>query len=295
MSEAVKPKETSYQYGREYQDAMLGYYYESKVASETNTEYLRVQLAHRLVDDYALPRLGGRRAEDVTFVDVGCSVGLFAIEFSKRGFAAYGVDFDPVALEIAERLNQEEGAGARFLRMDIADWSLEAPIDVALCFDIFEHLHDDEIGALLNSLRRKMSPRGSLVFHTLPQQYDYLFWDAGRGLIRFPTALRPFRRMRPHRFTRLVEVYAALRDLRSMCRRGGGRPHREAIKMDDHCNPLTRGRLEDILARAGYEVVHMDSGFLGDSQLDPRDRAEFHGQPVTHRSLYGVAAPKPAA
>ena len=78
-------------------------------------------------------------------------------------------------------------------------------------------------------------------------------------------------------------------DLVSLAR--GGSTHRESIKMDAHCNPLTRGRLEDILARAGYEVIFMESGFLGEVQLDPRDREYFHNQPATHRSLSGVAIP----
>ena len=47
-----------------------------------------------------------------------------------------------------------------------------------------------------------------------------------------------------------------------------------------------------ILERQGYEILSMSTGFLGESQLDPRDREHFHRQPVTHRSLFGVAAPK---
>lgn len=62
--------------------------------------------------------------------------------------------------------------------------------------------------------------------------------------------------------------------------------------MSGHCNPLTKERLEDILARAGYEIIFMESGFLGEVQLDPRHREYFHKQPVTHRSLRGVATPK---
>jgi 2-polyprenyl-3-methyl-5-hydroxy-6-metoxy-1,4-benzoquinol methylase len=290
MVETAKPKETSFEYGKTYQEAMLGYYYKSKNVSESNPEYLRVRLARDLVDTHALPMLG-KRPEEVTLVDVGCSVGLLAIEFSRAGFRSFGVDFDPVALEIAERLNREEGADARFLRMDVSDWNLDEPIDVALCFDLFEHLHDDEIGSLLTGLKRKLSDRGCLVFHTLPLEYDYLFWQSEKGIIQFPRALRPFRNLPPRRFTRLVRIYAAWRDLLSICRRGG-QTHKEVIKMHEHCNPLTRERLEDILARAGYKIVHMDSGFLCDVQLDPRDREHFRRQPATHRSLYGVAVPK---
>ncbi|HYN86535.1 MAG TPA: class I SAM-dependent methyltransferase [Pyrinomonadaceae bacterium] len=289
MSSAAKPKATSFEYGPAHQQAMLSYYHESKRASEENTEHLRVRLAHDLVNRYALPRLG-KPPQQITLVDVGCSVGLFAIEFSKEGFNSFGVDFDPAALEIARKLCEEERASATFYQMDVADFDSEMPIDIALCFDVFEHLHDDELGAMLVGIKRRLSERGCLVFHTLPLQYDYLFWNQQNGRIEFPPVLRPFRSWPARRFTRLTRLYAMALDWLALAR--GRLTHQESIKMDGHCNPLTRERVEDILARAGYEVVFIESGFLGDSQLDPRDREHFHRQPVTHRSLRGVAAPR---
>jgi SAM-dependent methyltransferase len=235
--------------------------------------------------------MGGRAPGEITVVDVACSVGLFAIEFAKMGYRSYGVDFDPAAIEIARRLNEEERANAQFLLMDVSDWRLDVPIDIAVCFDVFEHLHDDELGALLYGLKRHLSPDGCMIFHTLPLEYDYLFWDGDRGIIRFPPLLRPFRHWPPERFTRLVRAYAMCRDIRSLCR-AGGTPYRESIEMSGHPNPLTPSRLAKIFARAGYEVGFLDTGFLGESQLDPRDRACFHRQPITHRSLRGAAWPR---
>jgi 2-polyprenyl-3-methyl-5-hydroxy-6-metoxy-1,4-benzoquinol methylase len=290
MVEIAKPKETSFEYGKTYQEVMLGYYYESKIASESNPEYLRVRLARDLVNTHALPRFD-KPPSEITVVDVGCSIGLLAIEFAKAGFNSYGVDFDPSALEIAERLNKEEGATAQFLRMDVSDWNLDMPIDIAICFDLFEHLHDDELGSLLTGLKRKFSAQGCLVFHTLPLEYDYLFWNHAKGIIQLPAVLRPFRKLSARRFTKIVRIYAMWRDLLSMCRRGG-QTYKETIKLDAHCNPLTQERLEDILARAGYAITFIESGFLGETQLDARDREHFHKQPITHRSLYGMAVPR---
>lgn len=290
MNETAKPKETSFEYGKSHQEVMLGYYRKSKIVSESNTEYLRVVLAHDLVKKYALPRLSPKQPNGINLVDVGCSVGLFAIDFAKEGFNSYGLDFDPAALEIAEKLNVEEGTDAKFLQMDVSDWNLDAPIDIAVCFDIFEHLHDDELGALLYGLKKKLSYQGSLVFHTLPLQYDYLFWNEAKGIIQFPRLLMPFKNISPRYFSRMVEIYALCRDLISLCR--GGLTHRAAIKRGGHCNPLTTERLHDILNRAGYEIVFMESGFLGEVQLDPPHRRYFHKQSVTHRSLRGVAIPK---
>ena len=289
-AEFAKPKKTSFGYGKAHQETMLGYYHKSKIVSESNTEYLRVVLAHELVDKYVLPRFNSKPLHEITLVDVGCSVGLFAIEFAKKGLNSFGVDFDAAALEIATQLNDKERADAKFLQMDVSDWSLDIPIDIAHCFDIFEHLHDDEIGALLYGLKKNLSERGCLVFHTLPLQYDYLFWNDSKGIIQFPWLLRPFKNINPRYFSRMVEIYALCLDMVSLCKKGG-RTHKEAIKGEGHCNPLTRKRLEDILARAGYEILFMESGFLGEVQLDPPHRKYFHKQFVTHRSLRGVVAP----
>lgn len=290
MIEHQKPKETSNEYGKQYQQQMLVYYNKSKEVSEANTEYLRVKLADDLVKKYCLPRFPDSPRDQVTVVDVGCSVGLFAIEFSKRGFRSVGVDFDPAALEIAARLNEEEGSRAQFYKLDVSDWDLEFPIDIALCFDIFEHLHDDELGAFFNGIKSKLSKNGCVVFHTLPMEYDYLFWDDSKGRIRFPSLLRPFRYLSAAKFHRLVRIYALLRDCIKIARGSGS--HKDQIKLAEHCNPLTPDRLKDILHRAGYTLVFMETGFLGDVQLEPRDRKYFNKHWVTHRSLRGVAVPR---
>ncbi|MCX5694888.1 MAG: class I SAM-dependent methyltransferase [Candidatus Omnitrophica bacterium] len=290
MVETLKPKETSFEYGKAHQELMLDKYRKSKIVSESNTQYLRVVLAHELVNKYVLPRLKSKLPSEITLVDVGCSVGLFAIEFAKNGYKSFGVDFDPAALEIAKRLNLEEGTNATFSRMDASDWNLNLSIDIALCFDLFEHLHDDELGALLYGIKNRLSQQGCLVFHTLPLQYDYLFWNEATGIIKFPALLRLFKNISTKSFSRMVAIYALCLDVLNLCR--GRTVYKETIKKSGHCNPLTRERLEDILCRSGYEIIFIESGFLGQVQLDPRDREFFHKQPVTHRSLRGVAVPK---
>lgn len=290
MTENQKPKETSNEYGKSYQEQMLVYYRKSKEVSESNTEYLRVVLANDLVKKHALPRFVDKPADQVTVVDIGCSVGLFAIEFSKQGFRSVGVDFDAAALEIAAKLNEEEGAKAQFYKMDVSDWDLEFPIDIAICFDIFEHLHDDELGSLLTGIKKKLSQNGCIVFHTLPMEYDYLFWNGAKGRIRFPFFLQPFKYFGPIKFYRLVRLYAMLLDGLNIARGRG--THKEDIKLAEHCNPLMPDRLVDIFERAGYRLIFMETGFLGDVQLDPPDRKYFYKHSVTHRSLCGVAVPR---
>jgi 2-polyprenyl-3-methyl-5-hydroxy-6-metoxy-1,4-benzoquinol methylase len=175
--------------------------------------------------------------------------------------------------------------------MDASDWNTGLPsVDIAICFDMFEHLHDDEVGALLYALKKQFSPEGCLIFHTLPQQYDYLFWNAKKGIVEFPFLLKPFKGSAPERFRKVVKIYALLRDLKSVYQTG--MTYKEIIKRGDHPNPSTKERLVDILDRAGYEILTIGSGFLGNIQQDPRHKEFFLKQPITHRSLFGVVVPK---
>ena len=93
-----KPKATSYHYGEECQ-TQLAEKYRNR---QSNHWKHRIELVHRLVSQYALSRLGHKSVSDVVVVDVGCSIGTFAIEFAKLGYRSYGVDFDPEALKLAK-------------------------------------------------------------------------------------------------------------------------------------------------------------------------------------------------
>jgi 2-polyprenyl-3-methyl-5-hydroxy-6-metoxy-1,4-benzoquinol methylase len=73
-------------------------------------------------------------------------------------YQCYGIDFDPIVLEIASQLAKEENVSPKYVCGNIADWtSAFPPIDIAVCFDIFEHLHDDELGSFLTSIRKQLS------------------------------------------------------------------------------------------------------------------------------------------
>ena len=276
------PKATSYEYGEAYQLEQV----EKHRNRRDNHWKPRLALAHRMIDEFVLPRLGKRTPADITTLDVGCSIGTMAIEMSLRGFISYGVDFDRAALRIARELAVEEGATVEFFEGDVAEWRPEhvGSIDIALCFDIFEHLHDDELGALLQSLRRKLNPDGALVFYTFPLQYDYLFFS--RDWLHWP--LLPFARLSPTVFETLVRGYAALLDAGLLVWTGAS--YKERIKKLSHCNPTTRARLEAILERAGYSIGFVETRNI--YPFKPHVLRRFGAQPVAHRHLLGVAYPR---
>jgi len=274
------PKATSFAYGEQYQREQV----EKHRARATNHWKARIALAHELIDTHVLPRLGPREPRSVQVLDVGCSIGTMAIEMALRGFKAYAVDFDASALRIARELAAEEGASVEFFRADVAEWRPPiGGIDIALCFDIFEHLHDDELGALLQSLKRVLSERGSLVFYTFPLQYDYLFFS--RDVLHWP--LMPLRWLSRPAFDRVVRAYAAACDVALLA--ATGKTYRERIKSHSHCNPTTRQRLEDVLKRAGYRIAYIETGNL--YPFKPHVTRRFTRHAAAHRHLYGVAYP----
>lgn len=273
-------KETSYEYGPDYQSEMERLYWEAKKNDSNNSDRQRIALAQRLIEKHL-----GAPGEGGTILDVGCSVGLFATHFSKRGYTSIGIDFDQAAVDIARRISERDGGSAKFMVGDLSDSSLDIPpLDVALCFDIFEHLHDDELGVLLATLKRVLKPGGRLVFHTLPMQFDYIFWKGKIGQLRIPLLLKPFLYAPASVFERAVRCYALLLDIALMMITG--RTWRERIKKTSHCNPLTVERLQDIFHRSGYAIDELETGFLT-VQFKPSQRRHLERQP-THRSLFGV-------
>ena len=154
-------------------------------------------------------------------------------------------------------------------------------IDIAVCFDIFEHLHDDELGAFLHIIKTKLSENGVLLYHTFPTQYDYLFFK--KKIVSFP--LIPFSIFGKRFFERIVRMYAANIDFfLSMIK---GKTYKEHIKKKSHCNPTTKERLSDILKRAGYENKLIEVGQL--YNFKKRTQNIFKKHPISYRNLYGVA------
>jgi 2-polyprenyl-3-methyl-5-hydroxy-6-metoxy-1,4-benzoquinol methylase len=279
QSATENPKETSYAYGKEYQLDQLA----KHRLRDRNHWKPRISLAHQLIDKYVMSFLGNRQPAEINTLDVGCSIGTMAIEMALRGFKATGVDFDQSALDIAQRLAVEENVSVCFVQADIAELRMinTEKIDIAVCFDIFEHLHDDELGAMLQAIRRQLSAQGALIFYTFPLQFDYLFYS--RDWLHWPLML--FKFLPTDMFDRTVRIYAGLIDVFLLL--ATGKSYRDSIKRHSHCNPTTKARLVDILQRAGFSIrfIESDNIFLQKPYVAHR----FLKQPIAHRSLYGVA------
>jgi len=276
-----KIKSTSYEYGVGYQNKQIQKY---KERANNHWKY-RLDVFHKLLNNNVLPGFEDCNKSEIVVVDIGCSIGTFALEAAKNGYNSTGIDFDNEAIKIAKKLAKEENVNVNFICGDISqNIDFNDKIDIAVCFDIFEHLHDDELGAFLLSIKKRLSRRGILLYHTFPTQYDYIFFK--NKLVLMPLVL--FVIFGKNFFNKVVLMYAATIDFFLILFKG--KPYKELIKNKSHCNPTTKKRLSDILKRAGFENKLMEEAQL--YKFAPTVQRLFKKHSISYRNLYGVAYQK---
>ena len=142
-------------------------------------------------------------------------------------------------------------------------------------------IHDDELGSLLQSIKKQLSTHGALLFYSFPLQYDYLFYS--RDALHWP--LWPFKWLPPRVFERITRCYASL--LNAALILTTGKSYKERISKHSHCNPTTKPRLESILQRAGYSVEFFETANI--YPFKEKVKKRFVNQPIADRNLYGLA------
>jgi len=104
-------------------------------------------------------------APGMRVLDVGCGRGEVVRRCAELGIEAYGVDYAPVALRIAQDTGSVYQADAKWLPFP------DALFDRVLMFDIVEHLHPWELDQALAEVRRVLRSDGRLVVHTAPNAW----------------------------------------------------------------------------------------------------------------------------
>ena len=114
-------------------------------------------------------RLGGVKSGD-DVLDFGCGRGALAIELAKRGVRALGIDFSQDAISFARSFVKQFPKDIQdrvdFRRMTIEEFAFERSFNVIVFNQVFEHLHDWELGILLPKFKRALKPDGMLVIST---------------------------------------------------------------------------------------------------------------------------------
>ena len=110
-----------------------------------------------------------------TLLDLGCSVGTYAIEFALDGYETIGLDLDSKALNVAKQMATEEKVTPKWICGDAGEFHLTDPVDIILCFDLLEHLDNKTIEGLMKCVKANLKTNGIFLYHTFPTEYDHIF------------------------------------------------------------------------------------------------------------------------
>ncbi len=133
----------------------IGVYYHSRYFDAVGTGAVRSCWMRFLLD--RLGRLAGQIEElpPGTVLDVGCGQGAYLKFFQQRGWAVWGIDPSPLAVERARR------RGLRAFQGEMESVPLpESAFDLVLMRYTIENMHDP--AGALRQVRRVLRPRGKL-------------------------------------------------------------------------------------------------------------------------------------
>jgi ubiquinone biosynthesis O-methyltransferase len=152
---------------------------------------------------FAKPSTIGKRV-----LDVGCGEGYGAAELAGCASTVLAVDYSPAAIAHAQETYSLPGLRFEVMNALELDGREEAEFDLVTCFEVIEHIEDDQ--RFIRGLARVLRPGGKLYLSTPNRIVDELFASvAGHEPYAYhinmltPRAL--LRLMRPHFTT--VKIY----------------------------------------------------------------------------------------
>lgn len=201
-----------------------------------------------------LKRLGwiiSHLKDDDVIVELGCGTGyMITLPLVQRGYRVRGVDLDEPSIVSGRELFREAGEDPNCLHLgDLAD--LDVTADVIVASEVFEHLHGEELGPLLRTIRAKLKPGGQLLV-TVPNGYG---WFEMESPLWFKTGLgRLLERLR------IVDTIARLK------RRALGRDvHAEplsTLSTSPHVQRFTYWSIQRLLRAEGFAVEEVAGSVL---------------------------------
>jgi ubiquinone/menaquinone biosynthesis C-methylase UbiE len=111
-------------------------------------------------------------APGMKVLDVGCGRGEILRHCARLGADAYGVDYAPVAIDLASKIVAGETQSVGKTGVAQAD-AKQLPFpdnrfDRVLMFDVVEHLFPWELDRSLAEVKRVLRPGGAFIVHTAP-------------------------------------------------------------------------------------------------------------------------------
>lgn len=128
-------------------------------------------------------------AAGASILDVGCGLGLHALELSKRGYVVVGLDLSESMLTRARSEARDLGLNATFIQGDMREMTFDFGFDAVLCWGTsFGYFDDEKNRQTISRLYQALKPKGILLLdvvnrdHVIQQQPN-LVWFEGDGCV----------------------------------------------------------------------------------------------------------------
>ena len=138
----------------------------------------------------------------VRLLDVGCGLGLHAVELASRGVSVTGVDLSLPMLSRAADEAQDRGQRVELIHSDMRDLTFDAEYDAVLCWGTtFGYFPDDANARALRRMRNALRPGGQLLLDVVNRDHVVRFqpntvWFEGEGCICMEETQMNFRTAR---------------------------------------------------------------------------------------------------
>lgn len=110
-------------------------------------------------------------------VDLGCGRGEITYQLALGGREVVAVDYSATAIEIARQCfrghSDDLKERVRFVCGDATSAALPGHLKLATAADLIEHLSEEEVGRLMESIADKLDDDGVFVVHTFPNRWYY--------------------------------------------------------------------------------------------------------------------------
>jgi SAM-dependent methyltransferase len=122
-------------------------------------------------------------------LDVGCGLGLHAIELARRGHLVVGLDLSLAMITRAAESAQLQGLKINFLHADIREIAFDGAFDAVICMGTTFGFFDDEANRdVMHRLYQALRPGGRILLDVVNRDYvvrwqPNLVWFEGDGCV----------------------------------------------------------------------------------------------------------------
>lgn len=188
-------------------------------------------------------------------LDVGCAIGDLAFALTHFGFPTWAFDFDGQMIEIAQSSKQEDSMFPVFEQLDmrlIDRRYPEAYFNTIICFGntLVHLLRDEDILQFIQAAHQVLSPEGKLTIQIL--NYQYILDHKMQSLPVIDNEHIRFERS--YRFTPNSDLIDFDTELTI-------KSTTQVIKNTVKLNPIRKNKLQELLAKAGFENIELFGSF----------------------------------